>query len=133
MFPVRFPKHPSLTSSTSFILALAGSVAMATTAVDAASYGPSSTFDAYPGLAYQFKCEDHTFGWVKFTNNYNKRIGVSFRVRRTEAGKPADFTDRVYIDPGESQEGWNSIHPDCDDGNMTVWINHVKFYAPGES
>jgi hypothetical protein len=84
----------------------------------AADYGPWQYVMGHPGVKYRLRCENcnqqgpHMW-WVQFENEQGGRVAFDFRVSPVMA--TVHFSDRVVIDPGKTQEGWNSVN----DGGAT--------------
>jgi hypothetical protein len=79
----------------------------------AVRYGPWQYVMGHPGIKYALRCDNcaspgqHTW-WVRFENDLNERVAFSFRVDVTGRTN-VHFSDRLIIEPGKAQEGWNPV------------------------
>ena len=78
-----------------------------------AQWGPWQDVMGHPLIKYSLKCDNcgtpgqHTW-WVRFENDQYARVAFSFRV--DVVGKTnVHFGDRVIIEPGHTQDGWNAV------------------------
>lgn len=78
-----------------------------------AQWSPWQDVLGHPGIKYALKCDNcGTAGrhqwWVRFENDQSQRVAFSFRID-IAALSNVHFGDRVIIDPGHTQDGWNAV------------------------
>jgi hypothetical protein len=93
------------------------------------NWGAWANFRGWKGLDYRVMCEGgdgpQYVWWVQFYNRYSMTINLDFRVADRNVTSP-QFTDRLTIQPGQSDQGWNLCYT-TPRGEVNVWIDHVRF------
>jgi hypothetical protein len=114
-----------------FCVALVCSISFHAFPVHAESYGSWDTIPSHNGVDFRVRCDcgpgsgggSHLW-WVQFHNRYNEKVAFDFRITRP-GERPAGFSDRVSIAPGDMQEGWNSVDVPYG-GTVEVWTENWK-------
>jgi hypothetical protein len=100
----------------------------------ASSWGPWNTAQNYNGMDFRVRADDCNKGecmwWVEFRNRYNETVAFDFRLTRP-GERPSHYSDRVTIQPGNTQAGWNMVAVPPN-GEVQVWTANWKFGRAAE-